>query len=68
MAYYKELPGKIQDEIYDILHEKAEKLYDDSEHGDKYTFINDIIDNWLNIHNRDLSNRDWLEQTDHAEL
>lgn len=51
MAYYQELTPATRDQVDKILADP------DRHNGDMET-----IDDWINRHNYDLSNRDWIRQ------
>jgi hypothetical protein len=73
MAYYKELPEDVKQDIWNIL---TEKVKNDAEHKENAQnanmniedYTHETVDNWVNCHNFDLSNRDWLKQTNEADI
>jgi len=62
MAYFQELPETIQAQLWEELRKK----FSCSDETTVET-IDEVIDDWINRHNWDLSNVEWQELVESAE-
>ena len=73
MAYYEALTGAMRNHINQIL---RDKVREDAAHKRNVkdsnrawnAYVDEVIDDWVNRHNSDLSNADWGKQAKEADI